>query len=38
MDFSGVSVWFWVGLSLALFAAETIVPGAFMLWLGFAAA
>ncbi len=31
------SPWFWAGLSLALFAAEAIVPGAFLLWLGFAA-
>jgi inner membrane protein len=28
---------FWFGLSLALMAAETIVPGAFLLWLGLAA-
>lgn len=31
------SPWFWAGLALALFAAEAIVPGAFLLWLGFAA-
>jgi membrane protein implicated in regulation of membrane protease activity len=30
-------VYFWFGLSLALMAAETIVPGAFLLWLGLAA-
>ena len=27
---------FWL-MALVLFAAETMVPGAFMLWLGFAA-
>lgn len=32
------SPWFWWGLALALFAAEALAPGAFMLWLGFAAA
>ncbi len=31
------STWFWWGLALALFAAEALLPGAFMLWLGFAA-
>lgn len=31
------SPWFWSGLALALFAAEAIAPGAFLLWLGFAA-
>jgi inner membrane protein len=31
------SPWFWSGLALALFAAEALVPGAFLLWLGFAA-
>ena len=31
------SPWFWWGLALALFAAEALAPGAFMLWLGFAA-
>lgn len=29
--------WFWAGLGLALLAAEAIAPGAFLLWLGFAA-
>lgn len=29
--------WFWAGLGLALLAAETLVPGALLLWLGFAA-
>ncbi len=29
---------FWFGLSLALLAAEALLPGTFMLWLGFAAA
>lgn len=29
--------WFWFGLALALFAVEALAPGAFMLWLGFAA-
>lgn len=28
----------WAALALVLFAAETMAPGAFMLWLGFAAA
>jgi membrane protein implicated in regulation of membrane protease activity len=32
------TVWFWWGLALALFAGEALLPGAFMLWLGFAAA
>lgn len=32
------SGWFWWGLALALFALEALLPGAFMLWLGFAAA
>ncbi|WP_460822394.1 NfeD family protein [Lysobacter olei] len=27
----------WAALALALFAAETLAPGAFLLWLGFAA-
>ena len=27
----------WAAFALLLFAAETLVPGAFMLWLGFAA-
>lgn len=31
------SDWFWWGLALALFAAEALLPGTFMLWLGFAA-
>jgi len=31
------SPWFWWGLALALFALEAMLPGAFMLWLGFAA-
>ena len=30
-------VYFWFGLALALMAAETIVPGAFLLWFGLAA-
>ena len=30
-------VFAWAALALVLFAAETIAPGAFMLWLGFAA-
>jgi len=29
--------WFWWGFALALFALEAMLPGAFMLWLGFAA-
>ena len=32
------SPWFWAGLALALLAAEALAPGAFLLWLGFAAA
>ncbi|GAB1408695.1 NfeD family protein [Thermomonas brevis] len=31
-------VFAWAAFALVLFAAETIAPGAFMLWLGFAAA
>lgn len=31
-------VFAWAAFALMLFAAETLVPGAFMLWLGFAAA
>ena len=31
-------VYFWFGLGLALMAAETFVPGAFLLWFGLAAA
>lgn len=31
------SFYLWLGLGLALMAAETIVPGAFLLWFGFAA-
>lgn len=31
------SEWFWWALALGLFAAEALMPGAFMLWLGFAA-
>lgn len=30
-------VFAWAAIALLLFAAETIAPGAFMLWLGFAA-
>lgn len=30
--------WFWGGLALALFAAEALLPGVFLLWLGLAAA
>ena len=37
MDWIG-STWFWAGLALALFAAEALLPGAFLLWLGLAAA
>ena len=28
----------WAGLALLLIAAETLAPGVFLLWLGFAAA
>lgn len=31
------SPWFWWGVALALFAAEALLPGAFLLWLGLAA-
>ena len=31
-------VFVWAAVALLLFAAETMAPGAFMLWLGFAAA
>ena len=31
------SDWFWWAFALALFAAEALLPGTFMLWLGFAA-
>ena len=31
------SPWFWWGVALALFAAEALLPGTFLLWLGFAA-
>jgi membrane protein implicated in regulation of membrane protease activity len=31
------SPWFWWGAALALFAAEAVLPGSFMLWLGLAA-
>lgn len=37
MDWIGTP-WFWASLALALLAAEALVPGAFLLWLGFAAA
>lgn len=37
MEWIGTA-WFWAGLALALFAAEALLPGAFLLWLGFAAA
>jgi inner membrane protein len=32
------SPWFWWGMALGLFALEALLPGTFMLWLGFAAA
>lgn len=31
------SGWFWWGFALGLFALEAVLPGTFMLWLGFAA-
>ena len=31
------SEWFWCALALALFGLEALMPGTFMLWLGFAA-
>lgn len=34
----GVKFAIWAVLALLLFAAETVVPGAFLLWFGFAAA
>jgi membrane protein implicated in regulation of membrane protease activity len=36
MDWMG-SDWFWWAFALALFALEALLPGTFMLWLGFAA-
>jgi membrane protein implicated in regulation of membrane protease activity len=33
-----IEVIFWASLALLLIAAETLAPGVFMLWLGFAAA
>lgn len=33
----GMSDWFWWAFALALFALEALMPGIFMLWLGFAA-
>lgn len=30
------AVYFWLGLGLLLVAAETLMPGAFLLWVGFA--
>lgn len=33
----GMSDWFWWAFALALFALEALMPGVFMLWLGFAA-
>lgn len=30
-------VYAWAGLALLLIAAETVIPGAFLMWLGFAA-
>jgi membrane protein implicated in regulation of membrane protease activity len=33
-----IEVIFWAGLALLLIAAETLAPGVFLLWLGFAAA
>jgi membrane protein implicated in regulation of membrane protease activity len=33
-----IEVFVWAGLALLLFAAEAMAPGAFMLWLGLAAA
>lgn len=33
----GLSDWFWWAFALALFALEALIPGIFMLWLGFAA-
>jgi hypothetical protein len=31
------AIYFWLGLGLLLMGLETVVPGAFMLWFGFAA-
>ena len=36
MDFA-TAIWFWWALALVLFALEALLPGTFMLWLGFAA-
>ena len=38
MDGIRWDVWTWAAAALLLMAAETLVPGAFLLWLGFAAA
>ena len=35
---SETSAWLWAAITLLLLAGEVLVPGAFMLWLGFAAA
>lgn len=37
MDSWMQSPWFWWGVALALFATEALLPGTFLLWLGFAA-
>ena len=38
MDEIRTDVWIWAALALLLIAAETIAPGVFLMWLGFAAA
>lgn len=37
MDAFMQSPWFWWGVALVLFGLEALLPGSFMLWLGFAA-
>lgn len=38
MDGIRTDVWLWAALALILIAAETLAPGVFLMWLGFAAA
>lgn len=37
MDDMRTDVWLWAALALLLIAAETLAPGVFLMWLGFAA-
>lgn len=38
MDELRTDVWLWAALALVLIAAETLAPGIFLMWMGFAAA